>query len=41
VNIIEHTIKNTTIGSFFISMKVNLEIDPIARYVARYLEVNN
>lgn len=41
VNIIEHTIKNTTIGSFFIGMKVNLEIDPIARYVARYLEVNN
>ncbi len=40
VNIIDHTIKNTTIGSFFIGMKVNLEIDPIARYVSRYLEVN-
>lgn len=37
VNIIEHTAKNTTIGQFFASMKVNLEIDPIARYVAQYL----
>ena len=38
VNIIEHTAKNTTIGSFFSSMKVNLEIDPIARYVGQWLK---
>lgn len=38
VNIIEHTFKNTTIGSFYKNMKVNLEIDPIARYVAQWLK---
>lgn len=40
VNIIDHTLKNTTIGSFFETMNVNLEVDPLARYVARYLEAS-
>jgi riboflavin synthase len=40
VNIIEHTLKNTNIASYFVGSIVNLEIDPIARYVARYLEQN-
>ena len=38
VNIIPHTWKVTTLRNLQIGMKVNLEIDLIARYVARYLE---
>ena len=37
VNIIPHTAEVTTLGELQISDKVNLEIDLIARYVARYL----
>ena len=37
VNIIPHTAEVTTLGNLHVSDKVNLEIDVIARYVARYL----
>ena len=37
VNIIPHTSEVTTLGKLTIGDKVNLEIDLIARYVARYL----
>lgn len=37
VNIIPHTAEATTLGALQPSMRVNLEIDVIARYVARYL----
>lgn len=37
VNIIAHTWEVTTLGKIEIGSKVNLEIDLIARYVARYL----
>ncbi len=38
VNIISHTMKVTTFGRLNLSGKVNLEIDTIARYVARLTE---
>ena len=38
VNIIPHTAENTTLGALQPGDNVNLEIDLIARYVARYLE---
>ena len=38
VNVIPHTRENTTFGSFQVGSRVNLEIDLIARYVARLLE---
>ena len=38
VNIIPHTSENTTFGSFQVGTPVNLEIDLLARYVARLLE---
>ena len=38
VNIIPHTWQVTTLGGLSIGSKVNLEIDLIARYVARYLD---
>ena len=38
VNIIEHTYNNTTLGSLMVGERVNIEIDIIARYVAKYLE---
>ncbi len=37
VNIIPHTAEVTTLGKLQVSGKVNLEIDVIARYVAKYL----
>lgn len=37
VNIIPHTWTVTTLGQLQVNSKVNLEIDTIARYVARYL----
>ena len=37
VNIIPHTAEVTTLGELRVNHKVNLEIDLIARYVARYL----
>ena len=38
VNIIPHTFQNTTFGAFCVGTPVNLEIDLLARYVARLLE---
>jgi len=38
VNIIPHTLKVTTFGHLKPGMKVNLEIDTIARYVARLIK---
>ena len=38
INIIPHTLENTTLGRLKQSDAVNLEIDLIARYVARMLE---
>lgn len=40
VNIIPHTAKATTLGRLCEGDRVNLEIDVIARYVARLTEVN-
>ncbi len=39
VNLIPHTLQNTSLGSLAAGQRVNLEVDPIARYVARMLEV--
>jgi riboflavin synthase len=38
INLIPHTVENTTLGTLKPGAKVNLEIDLIARYVARMLE---
>lgn len=38
INIIPHTLQNTTLGKLVEGKTVNLEIDLIARYVARMLE---
>ncbi len=38
INLIPHTIENTTLGTLQPGSKVNLEVDLIARYVARMLE---
>jgi riboflavin synthase len=40
VNIIPITQRETNLGSTHIEDAVNLEIDPVARYVARLLQVN-
>jgi len=40
VNIIPHTQKWTTLGDLQIGDRVNLEIDPIARYIERYNSAN-
>lgn len=37
LNIIPHTAKVTTLGRYHAGQRVNLEIDPLARYVARLL----
>jgi len=39
INIIPHTLQNTTLGNLKQGDVVNLEVDLIARYVARMLEV--
>lgn len=41
INIIPHTLENTTLGALKQGDAVNLEVDLIARYVARMLSVNN
>lgn len=41
INIIPHTLQNTTLGSLKEGDAVNLEVDLIARYVARMLNTNN
>ncbi len=38
VNLIPHTQTVTTLGEFTVGRKVNLEVDPVARYVERLLE---
>jgi len=38
INVIPHTWAVTTLGKLQVGGKVNLEIDLIARYVARYLQ---
>jgi riboflavin synthase len=39
VNIIPHTLAVTTLSSLSVGARVNLEVDQLARYVARLLEV--
>jgi riboflavin synthase len=41
INIIPHTLENTTLGKLRQSDAVNLEVDLIARYVARMLETQS
>lgn len=41
INIIPHTLENTTLGNLKVGDAVNLEVDLIARYVARMLNTNN
>ena len=41
INFIPHTLTVTTWGAKTIGDRVNLEIDPLARYVARLLEMRN
>jgi riboflavin synthase len=38
VNLIPHTLAVTTLGVLTVGASVNLEVDPVARYVARLLE---
>ena len=38
INVIPHTLENTTLGKLEPGLRVNLEIDMLARYVARLLE---
>jgi len=40
VSLIPHTLQNTTAGEWTVGTRVNLEVDLIARYVARTLEVS-
>lgn len=40
INLIPHTLQNTTLSSLQVGTKVNLEIDLIARYVERMLSQN-
>ena len=37
INLIPHTVANTTLGTLAVGSAVNLEIDTIARYVERML----
>ncbi len=39
INLIPHTVQNTALGHLRVGSKVNLEIDLIARYVARMMDV--
>jgi riboflavin synthase len=41
VNIIPYTLAHTSLGEIAMGQRVNLEIDPIARYVARLLAVRS
>jgi riboflavin synthase len=45
INIIPHTLKQTTLGTLKVGSQVNLEIDQIARYIERMqqwgIESNN
>jgi len=37
VNIIPHTQRATTLGQLAVGARVNLEVDPIARYIYRLM----
>ncbi len=39
VNIVPHTLQQTTLGAFVIGQQVHIEVDLIARYVARLMSV--
>ena len=39
INVIPHTLKNTTLGELLAGQQVNLEVDLIARYVERMLSL--
>ena len=39
INLIPHTVQNTALGHLRVGSKVNLEVDLIARYVARMMDV--
>ena len=39
INLIPHTLQQTTLGGLQVGMRVNLEVDLIARYVERMLSV--
>jgi riboflavin synthase len=41
INIIPHTLENTTLGNLLVGSAVNLEVDLIARYVARMMETQS
>jgi riboflavin synthase len=41
VNLIPHTLEATTLSRLAPGVRVNLEVDLIARYVARLLEASN
>jgi riboflavin synthase len=41
INLIPHTVENTSLGSLKAGAQVNLEIDTVARYVERMLSVNS
>jgi riboflavin synthase len=41
INIIPHTLENTTLGGLLVGSAVNLEVDLIARYVARMMETQS
>ena len=38
VNLIPHTLQNTTLGSLTVGASVNLEVDLLARYLERLVE---
>ena len=40
VNLIPHTQQVTTLGKLDVDMRVNLEIDQVARYIERMLEAS-
>ena len=39
INLIPHTVQNTALGHLRVGSKVNLEVDLIARYVARMMDI--
>ncbi len=41
VNIVPHTLQETTLGAFSVGQQVHVEVDLIARYVERLLAVKN
>ncbi len=41
VNLIPHTLEHTTLGRLVPGARVNLEVDPVARYLGRLLEMRS